>query len=83
MYFRSEATAKKTVENAASDGFGSNSSAAAFCLPTNWWASCFANISPTDGYLLAKFYTLSIQPSQQKLQNFIGIWLKVKKVTPF
>ena len=39
-YFRSEVTAKKTVENAASDGFGSNLSGAVFCLPTNWWASC-------------------------------------------
>ena len=32
-YFRPEATAKKTVENAASDGFGSTFSGAAFCLP--------------------------------------------------
>ena len=30
---------EKTVENAASDGFGSNLSGATFCLgPANWWA---------------------------------------------
>ena len=45
-YFRSEATAKNLPKNAAWDGFGSNSSAAAFCLPTNWCASCF-NVSET------------------------------------
>ena len=41
IYFRSEVIdVRKTAENDASDGFGSNSSLAAFCLPTNWWASC-------------------------------------------
>ena len=49
-YFRSETTAKKQSQlNAASDGFGLNSSAAAFCLPTNSWASCSVNyrVPPT------------------------------------
>ena len=41
MYFRPEVIdVRKRAENDASDGFGSNSSGAAFCLPTNWWASC-------------------------------------------
>ena len=33
---------RKTDENAAADGFGSNFSIAAFCLPgqTDWLASC-------------------------------------------
>ena len=33
---------EKAVQNAASDGFGSNFSGAwRFACPTNWWASCF------------------------------------------
>ena len=35
-----DGSSKKTVQNAASDGFVSNFSGAAFCLPTSWWASC-------------------------------------------
>ena len=42
----------KNSRNVASDGFGSNSSAAAFCLPTNWWASCCICICAS---LLARF----------------------------
>ena len=31
---------EKTVQNAASDGVGSNFNGAAFCLPASWQASC-------------------------------------------
>ena len=42
MHFRPEVIdVRKRAENDASDGFRSNSSSAAFCLPTNWWASCY------------------------------------------
>ena len=39
----------KTAENvAAYDGFGSYFSGAAFCLPHQWWASCFGSVTDLD-----------------------------------
>ena len=40
--FPNEDIANGTAKNAASDGFGSNFSDVAFCMPHQlWWASCY------------------------------------------
>ena len=49
-YFLAEVVAKKTVKNAASDGFGSNLSGSAFCLPHQMAGFLFP-FSNADGIL--------------------------------
>ena len=70
-------------ENAVSDGFGSNFSGAAFCLPINWWALCQMSAEgpriPAEAIVCGKLYNTS-GPAEAKLgRQRLTVWLVVPR----